>query len=97
MIAPKGPPALRRSSPPAGHVLCNARLADIEAELEQFAMNARRTPELVGQAHVLDQLAALQRDSRPPTAPSRFPTPERSKSSPVPTNDSLGPDDGQRV
>src|SRR3954453_15379536 len=60
-------------------------------------MNARRTPEQVGQAHVADQLADPQRDSRSPAAPSRFPTPERSKASPVPTNDSLGLDDGQRV
>src|SRR5437016_9036099 len=32
-----------------------------------------------------------------PPPPSGFPTPERAKSSTVPTNHSLGPDDGQRV
>jgi hypothetical protein len=40
MIAKKGPPALRGPSPHPRHVLCNARLADIDAELEQFAMDA---------------------------------------------------------
>jgi hypothetical protein len=84
-------------SPPPDHVLGNARLADIDAELEQFAMDARCAPERVGQAHVPDQLTDLQRDSRPPAMPSRFLTPERSKSGTVPTNHSLGPDDGKRV
>jgi len=32
-----------------------------------------------------------------PVAPPGFPTPERSKPSPVPTNHGLRPDDGQRV
>ena len=41
-------------SPPPGHVLCNARLAHVDAELEQFAVDAGRAPERVGQAHVPD-------------------------------------------
>jgi hypothetical protein len=32
-------------------------LADIDAELEQFAMDARRTPEWVGRARPTDQVA----------------------------------------
>ena len=60
-------------------------------------MDAGRAPERVGQAHVPDQPTDLQRDARSPAAPSGFPTPERSKSSPVPTNHGLRPDDGQRV
>ena len=69
----------------------------VEAELEQFAMDARRAPEQVGQAHVPDQLTDLQGNFRSSTAASGFPTPERSKSSTVPTNHGLGPDDGKRV
>src|SRR5882757_6723047 len=88
---------MRFPYPPPGHVLCNARLADIDAELEQFAVDARRAPERVGQAHFPDQPTDLQRDARSPAAPSGFPTPEQSKSSPVPTNHGLRPDDGQRV
>src|SRR6478672_2868438 len=68
-----------------------------DAELEQFAMDARRPPEWIGQAHVPDQISDVQRDLRSPTAPPGFPTPERSKSSTVPTHHGLGPDDGQRV
>jgi len=37
------------------HVFCNARLADVDAEFEQFAMDAGRAPERVGHAHVPDQ------------------------------------------
>jgi hypothetical protein len=59
--------------------------------------DAGRAPERVGQAHVPDQPTDLQRDARSPAAPPGFPTPERSKSSTVPTNDGLRPDDGQRV
>jgi hypothetical protein len=60
-------------------------------------MDARRAPEWIGQAHVPDQIADVQRDLRSPTAPPGSPTPERSKSSTVPPNHGLGPDDGQRV
>ena len=61
------------------------------------AVDARGTPERVGQAHVPDQLTELKRDPRSPAAPSGFPTPERSKSSAVPTKHGLGPDDSQCV
>ena len=44
---------------------------------------------LVGQALIPDQPTDLQRHG--------FPTPERSKSGPVPTNHGFGPDDGQRI
>src|SRR5260221_1071666 len=97
MIEKKAPPALGRPSPPPGHVLCNACLADVDGELEQFAGDGGCAPGRVGQAHVPDQLTDLQRDSRSPAAPSGLPAPEQSKSSTVPANHGLGPDDGQRV
>src|SRR6266404_6265825 len=80
-----------------GQVLGNARLADIDAELEQFAVDAGCAPARVGKAHVPDQLTDLHWHSRSPAAPSGFPAPERSKSSTVPTNHGLGLDDGQRI
>src|SRR4029077_8251387 len=53
---------------------------DIDAKLEQFAVDAGCTPERVSQAHVPDQLTDLRRHSRSPAAPSGFlPTPERSQ------------------
>ena len=97
MIAKKGSPAQGWPFPPPDHVLGNTGLADSDAELEPFAMDARRTLELVGHAHVPDQLTDLQRDLWPSTASSGFPTPERSKSSTVRASHGLGPDDGQRI
>src|SRR5262249_35664386 len=56
-----------------------------------------RTPERVGYAHIPNQLTDLRRNPRPSAAPPGSPTPIRSKSSAVPANYGLGPDDGQRV
>jgi hypothetical protein len=46
MVAQKRPPALRRWASPTCHVLGHARLPDIDAKLEKFAMNPRRSPVL---------------------------------------------------
>ena len=43
------------------HVLGHARLSDIDAELEQFSMDSRRSPQRIGNAHLADELAYLQR------------------------------------
>ena len=39
---------------PAHHILGNAGLPDIDPEPEQFAMNARRAPQRIGDAHLPD-------------------------------------------
>ena len=54
MIAQERLPALRRRTSPAHHILGNAGLPNVDAELEQFAMNARRTPQRIGDAHLPD-------------------------------------------
>ena len=54
MIAQERLPALRRRTSPAHHILGDAGLPNVDAELEQFAMNARRTPQWVCSAHLLD-------------------------------------------
>ena len=48
------------------HVLCNRGLPDIDAELEQFAVDARRTPQRVGNAHLVNKVANLGWSTRPP-------------------------------
>jgi hypothetical protein len=48
----------RHESPDGG-------LADFNAEHEQFAMNARRTPDWVGHAHLADQITDLGACLRP--------------------------------
>src|SRR3990170_5201707 len=47
MVAEKRPPALRRWPPAAAHIPSDRRLSDLEAELEQFTMNAWYAPERV--------------------------------------------------
>jgi hypothetical protein len=54
MIAQESAPSLIWWSTPFDHVLRNARLRDLEAELEQFAVNARRSPKRALDAHPPD-------------------------------------------
>src|ERR1700687_5633500 len=60
MIIEKCFPALgwRPSTP--GHILGYAGLADIDAELEKLAVDARRAPEWICDAHFSDELACFQ-------------------------------------
>jgi hypothetical protein len=57
VIAQKRPPALTRRSDVPFHVLGDSGLRDLEAELEKLAMDARRAPERVIQAHLPDERA----------------------------------------
>ena len=56
-VAEEAAPSRRWRAWPAQDVLGNRRLTDLDTELEQLAMYARRTPELVGIAHLADQPA----------------------------------------
>jgi hypothetical protein len=62
-------------------------------ELEQFAVDAWRTPKLVLRAHPPDQRAEFRVDLRSPSQWARLPTPVATKADPVPTHERLGPDD----
>jgi hypothetical protein len=42
------------SALPFGHVLCDGGLSDLEAELKKLTMDARRAPERVIVAHLVD-------------------------------------------
>ena len=90
------PPLRWRASSP-GHILGHARLSDIDAELEQLSMDPRRAPQRIGNAHLADQPADLQRHSRPATTMSRLPAPIRSKPRPMPANNGIRLNDRQRI
>src|SRR6476620_1732094 len=51
VVTQEGAPALGRRSTSLDHVLRDARLSDLKAELEQLAMDARRTPQRIFGAH----------------------------------------------
>src|ERR1700731_310999 len=67
MIAKERPAALGWGVSWLGHVLGHAGLSDIDAELEEFSMDPRRSPQRIGNAHLADKLACLQRNCWPAT------------------------------
>ena len=59
MILQKSAPGLRRRLAAVHHVFADAALADVDAEFEQFAVDARRTPTRILPAHLADQISDL--------------------------------------
>src|SRR5215468_7677551 len=57
MVAKERLPSLRGRAPPPHHILGDAGLADLNAELEKLSMDSRRSPQRVGDAHLADQSA----------------------------------------
>src|SRR5262245_6215493 len=97
MVAQKGLPALRRWPPSLGHVFGHGGLPDIDAKLEQFAVDPWRAPKRVRDAHVANELANDLRCLWPATARSRFPAPIGSQPSAVPADHRLRLEDFQCV
>src|SRR6202171_5434 len=89
MIAKERPPALGWRVSSLGHVLGHAGLSDIDAELEEFSMDPRRSPQRIGNAHLADKLAYLRRYSWPAATAPRLPPPVRSEPGAVPFNHGL--------
>src|SRR6202165_339611 len=54
MIIEKCFPTLGRRASTPGHILGHARLPDIDAELEKLAVDPRRSPQRIGNAHLAD-------------------------------------------
>src|SRR5271154_2806273 len=67
VVTQEGPPSLAGRPPPFDHVLGDARLRDLKSELEQFAVDAWRTPKWIFDAHPADQRAQLRFDQRSPS------------------------------
>src|SRR5665213_1718429 len=97
MVGEKRTPALRWLPRVAAHIPSDCRLCDLEAELEQFTMNAWGAPKRVRPAHLANERAQLSRDLRSANMVARSPAPIRSKTSAVPANDRLRPDNRNRA
>ena len=96
VILKESPPVLRRWLPPAYDVLAHAGLADIDAEFEQFAVDAGRAPERILAAHLPNQLADFFRHRwATGLAMTNFPGPEQPEALAVPANDGFRLDDDQ--
>src|SRR5262245_8997595 len=97
MIADEGLPGLQRPISPGHHVNRNGRLGDLDAELEQLAMDLGGTPQRVLKAHSPDQVAYLLGDPWPAPCRTGFPSPVSGKALAMPAHHGLGPDDGYGV
>jgi hypothetical protein len=89
----EGSPSLAWWPPSFDHVLGDARLRDLKPELEQFAVDAWRTPKRILAAHPPDQDAQLRVDLRSSSQWARLPTPVAAESGSVPTHERFRPDD----
>ena len=97
MIADKGLPALGRRVSSPDHIVGNARLSDIDAELEKLSMDPRRSPQWVCNAHPSDQPPYFERHRWSTATRSRLPAPVRSEPSAVPTDNGVRLNDRQRI
>src|SRR5205085_8488262 len=68
-------------------------LSDLKAELEQLAMDARRTPQRIVNTHPPDQRAQVRVDLRPASKRAGLPTPVPAKAGPMPAEEGLRSDD----
>src|SRR6516225_12207919 len=75
MVAKKRLPSLRGRAPPPRHILGDAGLADLDAELEKLPVDSRRSPQRVVDAHLADQPANFQQYSWSAAAVPQFPAP----------------------
>jgi hypothetical protein len=97
VVAEECPPALGRRVSSPDHVLGHAGLSDFDAELEEFSMDSRRSPQRIGNADLADKLAYLQRNCWPATPRFRFPSPIYTEASAVPFDDGPHPFRGGNV
>ena len=79
------------------HVLTDRRLTNVNAEFEEFSMHPGSAPQRVGEAHGADQLADFERHLRSAVATPRLPSPERTKTSTMPADNSLRLNDHQGI
>jgi hypothetical protein len=92
MIAQEGAPTLTGRLTFLGHVLGDGRLSHYKTELEQLAMNARRTPKHIFNAHPSNQSAQFPTDLWAASQVSRSPTPVAAKTGAMPAHNGLWSD-----
>jgi len=97
VIVQKGPPGLRWRSPDPQHVLRHRRLGNIDPEPEQFAVNARCSPQRISVADLADQIPHVLGYAGSAQTASRLPPPKGSEASTAPAHDRVRPDDSDRI
>lgn len=89
MILQKSLPALRRRLSFPRHVFCHCSPSDIDAKLEQFAVDPRCSPKGIREAHVANELTYVRWRLWPATARLGFPAPIGSEPGTVPADHRL--------
>src|SRR5664280_1815022 len=97
MIAQEGTPSLAWRATPLDHVFGDTRLRQFKPKLEQFPVDAWRSPKRVLDAHPPNQHAQLGLDLWPPSPRARLPTPITAKAGPMPTHEGVGLDDCENL
>ena len=90
VVTQKSAPSLRGWAASLDHVLRDAGLSDLEAELEQLTMDARRTPQRIVNAYPPDQRTQVSVDLRPASKRAGFPPPVPAEAGPMPADEGLG-------
>src|SRR5258707_9286346 len=90
MVTQEGAPSLGRRSASLDHILRDTGLSDLKAELEQLAMDARRSPQRIVDAHPTDQHPQVCVDLWPASQGAGFPTPVPAEAGSVPSHEGLG-------
>jgi hypothetical protein len=96
VILQEAPLCVRRRIPTANHVFAHARFAHVDAEFEEFTVDAGRAPNRVVAAHLANQFTDFLRHRwAAELAASDLPSPEQSESLAVPSDDGCRFDDAQ--
>src|SRR3954447_9252808 len=90
MVTQEGAPPRGGRSASLDHILRDAGLSDLKAELEQLAVDARRSPQRILNAHPSDERAHVPVDLRPTSQGAGFPTPVPAEAGSVPSHEGLG-------
>ena len=86
-------PALRRWARSPSHIFRHRRLGDVDAQLEQFAMDTRRAPKRVLARDAAYQRADVRLNWRAAETSARFPSPEGPNPRSVPADQRLRSED----
>src|SRR5215204_3579172 len=95
MVLEERAPALTGWRPPPRHQPRDRPLRDLKPQLQQFPMDARRTPEWVRDDHLPDQASDVGADLRPAAARTRSACPVPREAAAMPGDDRRGVDDHQ--
>jgi len=97
VVSEERPPCLRGLGRTLGHEAGDRTLGDVDAELQQLAVDAGRTPQGIGRGHLPDECGDLGVDGRASASgPAREPGPVLAEAAALPAQDGIGRDDDQR-